>query len=369
MTTTIDYPMARKLAEDWVADDPAAQCTCLQCGKKFAVAGMAGPSVTCPFCNFRPGEGACKAAIDGMKDRKPAEPVAEPVEEKPVAAPPGLADVIGNESACTQIRIALDAHRARLAAVDGKSAAKAICFPHTIFCASGGTGKSMLSRIIAREVNRPMRVCTGWSLQNPARVVDMLRSLKAGDILFIDEIQGLKPQCQDVLLLAMEDRIVMPIEKAGKPASTPVKLPAFTLIGSTTDEFRMANPLLQRFKYIIHLQRMTAADLARAIGERAARQSWSVTADAARLIGQRAHGTPRLALRLLDACLDTALAGGDNTVDEMVVESACEIGQIDNLGLNAAERRYLELLDAAGGGPVRPQHHRRADGQSNAVES
>ena len=93
----------------------------------------------------------------------------------------------------------------------------------------------------------------------------MLLSLKAGDVLFVDEMHGLKPACQETLYRAMEDGVLVTIAKAGKPVSAPIKLPPFTLIGATTDEWSLLPSLLQRFKYRVRLERMNTAELAQAV--------------------------------------------------------------------------------------------------------
>jgi len=225
--------------------------------------------------------------------------------------------------------------------------------PHVLLTGPGGTGKTMLSEIIARELGRPIRLQMGQSLVNPARVNDVLRSLRAGDVLYIDEIHGLKPACQQALFRAMEDGIAVPIEKAGNPIGQPIKLPPFTLIGSTTDEWSLLPSFIQRFRYRVRLVRMTAGELGRAIAERAKRRGWTLTDEAAGMIAERSHGTPRLAVGLLDGCMDTAIAGGSDVVDPMIVSATCDTWQIDRLGLDKVARQYLGILADAGGGPVR----------------
>ena len=350
MTSLPPPPTHTQVAEEWLALEPGAACTCAQCGKPFPVAGIGGPSLICPRCGFFPGRQWCQHILAGFAERRkggeipaPPEPAAEVV---PSAAPPGLDDVIGNASAVSQIRTALEAHRARAAA--GSKAA----FPHVLLAGVGGVGKSMLAQIIAHEVKKPLRLQMGQSLNTPARVGDVLLSLKAGDALFVDEIAGLKPACQEALYLAMENGVYVPIGKAGKAVSPPVKLPPFTLIGATTDEWSLLPSFLQRFKYHFRLERMTPAELAMALAEYAERRKWTVTPGAAKTIAEKAHGTPRLALRLLDWAMDVALAGGSEVIDEMVVRATCELREIDALGLDKTERRYLAILDAAAG-PVR----------------
>ena len=276
--------------------------------------------------------------------REPAAPAEPEPAPEPAAAPPTLDDVIGNAPAVLQIRTALDAHRAR----GGKGA-----FPHVLLSSPGGCGKTLLAGIIAREVKRPLRLQMGQSLSTPARVADVFLSLKAGDVLFIDEMHGLKPQCQETLYRAMEEGILVPVEKAGKPVGPPIKLKTFTLIGATTDAWALLPSLLQRFKYRVSLERLTPADLAAAIASRAERKSIALTDEAAGMIADRAHGTPRLAVGLLDGCLDAAAAQWRVGIDADVVTMTCAIWGIDDLGLDAVARKYLSYLAEAGGEPVR----------------
>ena len=283
-----------------------------------------------------------KAAADRAKAAEAAEAKRD--------APPGLDDVIGNADSVQQIRTALLAHRARLArARDGAPPA----FPHMILSGPGGTGKTLLSEIIAREIKHPIRLQMGQSLTGPARVGDVLLSLAENDVLFIDEMHGLKSACQETLYRAMEDGVFVPILKSGKQVMEPVPLPPFTLIGSTTDEWALLQSLLQRFKYRIRLERMTAEELSQAIVQRAKRRGWDLTDDAARMIAGRSHGTPRIAIGLLDGCMDMALSGDSTAIDELIVDATCREWGIDELGLNKVDRKYLGFLAEAGGKPVR----------------
>ena len=335
----------KQVVDLWLSLDPEAIFVCTSCITKSPVAGPDGPSLKCPQCAAVPNDERCAGFLECLKKRRDKEQgerqAVEELEEKsPRCDPPGLDDVIGNAAAVAQIRTALQAHRAR----SDKSP-----FPHILLAGVGGTGKTMLAEIIAREVKRPIRLQMGQTLNSPARVVEVLLSLKPGDVLFVDECHGLKPQCQESLYRAMEDGIVVPVSKAGNPAAKPIKLPPFTLIGATTDEWGLLNSLLQRFKYRIQMERMSAADLAQAISQRADRKGWQVTAEAAGMIADRAHGTPRVAIDLLDGAMDVALAGGSTEIDAMIVQATADLWRIDGLGLDHTARKYLKHLAEANG--------------------
>lgn len=284
---------------------------------------------------------------------RPVEPPPEPVEPEPVNAspPPGLDDVIGNGDAVLQIRTALDAHNARKKAAEkGKGPA----FPHLLLSGPGGTGKTMLAEIVARELGGKFHLQMGQTLSNPAKVAEVLLTIKRGDVLFIDEIHGLKPHCQETLYRAMEDGLLIPLTRAGKPAAEkPIRLPKFSIIGATTDEWGLLPSLCQRFKYQIRLSRLTTDDLAAAIAGRTARLGLTIAPEAVRLIAERALGTPRLAVRLLDGCIDTAAAKGEKEITENLVKTTCQIWGIDSLGLDKVARQYLQILADAGGDPTR----------------
>lgn len=211
----------------------------------------------------------------------------------------------------------------------------------------------MLSEIIARELGRPIVLQMGQTLNSPAKVAEVLLGLKPCDVLFVDEAHGLKPPCQEAMYRAMEDGIVVPMTRTGKPASEPIRLPPFTTIAATTDEWGLLPSLCQRFKYRIRLQRLSAGELAEALAGRVRRMGTNADRDAIELIGQRALGTPRLAVGLLDGCIDCSLAQGGDRITVEIVRMTCQIWGIDSLGLDRVSRHYLRILADAGGGPVR----------------
>jgi holliday junction DNA helicase RuvB len=340
--------LSDQLAAEWYAVDPDARYICVGCFKEYPLASAFGPLLICPHCDAEPSDEDCRRGLKAIHHRRlkmqenasesPANTVVE--QDEPRCDPPGLDDVIGNAAAVQQIRTAISAHCAR-----GEKSS----FPHILLAGVGGVGKTMLAEIIAREIKKPIRLAMGQTLNSAARVTEMLLSLKAGDVLFVDEMHGLKPGCQESLYRAMEDGVVVPVSKK---VSAPIKLPSFTLIGATTDEWGLLPSLLQRFKYRIRMERMSAGDMASAISQRAERKGWKVTAEAAGMIANRSHGTPRIAIGLLDGAMDVALAGGTNNIDAKIVESTCQLWRLDGLGLDNTARKYLQYLSDADG-PLR----------------
>lgn len=341
---------ARRLAAQW----PNAIMLCDGCMSSFplVVDGTAGK--TCPSCKSWDKVRVLHYGKPPEAEPAPADVEPEPARPDDRSDPPGLDDVIGNAPGVRWIRTVLTAFRSDLAKLDGRGKeAKQLPFPHTLLSGPGGTGKTMLAEIIAREICRPIKIQMGQSLTSPGRVGDILLSLKGGEVLFIDEIHGLKTVCQEALYRAMEDRIFIPVAKAGAPVVSPITLPPFTLIGSTTDEWALLPSMLQRFKVRVRLERLSAGEIALAMLERAKRKKLTLSDEAAEMIGERSHGTPRIAIAMLDGCVAVAKADGTTEIDAAIVEKTCMLLQIDRIGLDSISRKYLKFLAEGHGEPVR----------------
>ena len=345
--TTTETPLSQQLAAEWLAIDPAAHFPCWNCKKDIVLAAMPVPTTDCPFCGFKASDDVNRAGLEGLADRRQrtqAAAATETVEapaEAPRCDPPGLDSFIGNANAVAQVRTALDAHKERLK-LDPKRV-----FPHTLIVGPAGGGKTTLAGIIARECGHKLHEQLGQSLNDPRAMVAALLELKAGDILYIDEIHGCRRPVLETLYKALEERRVMPISSRNGPTPVPRNLPPFTLIGSTTDEYKLTDSFKQRFQYHVHMRRLTVPELAGAIAQRAKQLGWKLEPDGAAMIANRAHGTPRQAVMLLNCCMDTALAGKSDLIDGFIVERTCEINELDKLGLTLSARQYLQVLKDA----------------------
>lgn len=320
---------------------PRAILKC-QCGHSFPLDDNGRPNRRCPSCGrdgaavnqWRPEEAAPSPGKESAPPEKPKSNRSDPK---------GLSDVIGNGAAIKWIETVLSAFRNDTACLVGANKSRHP-FPHTLLSGPGGTGKTMIAEIIAREIGRNIHLEMGQSLTTPARVGDILREMKAGEILYIDEMHGLRPACQETLYRAMEDGIYVPVCRAGAPVMPPITLKPFTIFGSTTDEWGLLPSLIQRFRVRVRLERLTPTEISAAMLDRAKRTGIELTPEAAGMIGERSHGTPRLAIGLLDSCVATAKSQGEKAVDFAVVDMTCELLGIDKMGLDSIARKYLKYL-------------------------
>ncbi|MEX6632424.1 Holliday junction branch migration DNA helicase RuvB [Hyphococcus lacteus] len=257
--------------------------------------------------------------------------------------PKMLADFVGQPSAKDNLRIFVQAAKARGEALD-----------HVLFHGPPGLGKTTLAQIVANELGVGFRATSGPAITKAGDLAALLTNLEAGDVLFIDEIHRLSPAVEEVLYPAMEDFALDLIIGEGPSArSVRIDLPRFTLVGATTRSGLLAKPLLDRFGIPVRLEFYSQKDLASIVARGAALLNAEMSVDGANEIARRARGTPRVAGRLMRRVRDVATVEGASVIDTAVADRALQRLEIDTLGLDPLDRRYLRLIaEHFGGGPV-----------------
>jgi len=257
--------------------------------------------------------------------------------------PLSLSEFIGQEQARGNLRVFIEAAKSRKEALD-----------HVLLYGPPGLGKTTIAQIISRELGVGFRQTSGPLLSKAGDLAAILTNLQENDVLFIDEIHRLNPNVEEVLYPAMEDFSLDIIIGEG-PAARIVKidLPKFTLIGATTRIGLISNPLRDRFGIPTRLVFYSNAEL-QIVVERGARiLNAKLTKDGAFEIARRSRGTPRIALRLLKRVRDFAEVAGSSVIDAVAADKALNLLEVDNEGLDSADRRYLRFIaEKCAGGPV-----------------
>ena len=248
-------------------------------------------------------------------------------------SPTSLSHLIGQRSVVEQVKVALDA-----AQQDGKK------FDHALLTGSAGLGKTQTAKVIAVEMAADFHEVLGQSVASPADFNALLLQAKERDVIFIDEAHELPKEYQTSLYLALDQRRVF--LHGGKAGRTPQSIPLadFTLLLATTDEFKLLQPLRDRMKLVLRFEFYSAGELVELLKERSRALRWSVDDKVLAPIARRSRGTPRLALRLLQAARRVARSEGENAITLAHLERACELEQIDLMGLGPTEKAYLLLL-------------------------
>lgn len=254
---------------------------------------------------------------------------------------PTLNHVVGQTRAVNILRTAIDAYFFERSKSGDEQA-----FPHTLITGPAGTGKTLLSEIVARELAANLHTELAQNIKFPEHVHGLLMMLEPGDVLFIDECHELPQVAQVALYGALQDGKLF----LGKKQV--INLPPFSLIGATTDEFLLTKSMRDRFRLMLRLTHYSEEEMAKLVRQRAMRLGWSIDGDAVAAIGKRSRGVPRLAVRLLESTKRIASAEATENLTAAHVERMCQMEGIDFLGLDHIEQQYLRLLREADG-PVR----------------
>ena len=254
-----------------------------------------------------------------------------------------LADFTGQEEARENLRVFVDAARAREEALD-----------HVLLVGPPGLGKTTLSQIVAAELGVGFRATSGPVLARPGDLAAILTNLQPRDVLFIDEIHRLNPVVEEILYPAMEDfQLDLVIGEGPSARSVRIDLPPFTLVAATTRAGLLTTPLRERFGIPLRLQFYTDEELARIVERAAGVLECGISVDGALEIARRSRGTPRVAVRLLRRVRDFAHVDGRATIDREVADTALMRLGVDGRGLDAMDRRYMGCLaEHYGGGPT-----------------
>lgn len=257
--------------------------------------------------------------------------------------PLSLADFTGQRAARANLTVFIEAAKARADALD-----------HVLFVGPPGLGKTTLAQIIARELGVNFRSTSGPVIAKAGDLAAQLTNLEERDVLFIDEIHRLNPAVEEILYPAMEDfQLDLIIGEGPAARSVKIELPKFTLVGATTRAGLLTTPLRDRFGIPVRLEFYEVDEL-EAIVRRGARVlGLGMSEEGANEIAKRARGTPRIAGRLLRRVRDFAIVEGAETVSRALADRALSLLDVDPIGLDVMDRRYLTMVATNfGGGPV-----------------
>jgi Holliday junction DNA helicase RuvB len=257
--------------------------------------------------------------------------------------PQRLTEFIGQERARANLKVFIDAARARGDALD-----------HVLFAGPPGLGKTTLAQIVSRELGVGFRMTSGPVIAKAGDLAALLTNLEDRDVLFIDEIHRLNPAIEEILYPAMEDfQLDLIIGEGPAARSVRIDLAKFTLVGATTRTGLLTTPLRDRFGIPIRLNFYTEEELVEIVTRGARVLGVRMSPDGAREVARRSRGTPRVAGRLLRRVRDFASVEGAPVIDLEVADRALGQLEVDSHGLDAMDHRYLGCIGKNyGGGPV-----------------
>jgi Holliday junction DNA helicase RuvB len=264
----------------------------------------------------------------------PDDPADEDVKVEISLRPQTFAEYIGQERLKKNLQLAITAAKKRGEPVD-----------HVLLYGPPGLGKTTMAGVIANEMGVGFRVTAGPAIERAGDLASILTNLQDGDILFIDEIHRLSRAVEEILYAAMEDfKLDIVIGKGPAARSVRLDLPRFTVIGATTRTGSLAAPLRDRFGHLYRLEFYTPSDIEKIIKRSAKILSSKIDVAAAKTLSERSRQTPRIANRLLKRVRDFADVNGDGIIDVNITIDALKMLEIDELGLDPADRQMLTAM-------------------------
>jgi holliday junction DNA helicase RuvB len=244
--------------------------------------------------------------------------------------PTCLSHLIGNRGVTAQVKVALDAafednHR----------------FPHAVMVGPPGMGKSTLASVISKEMAVPFHEVLGQNLRTPGDLNSLLLKAEDKAIVHIDEVHEASAAIQTALYMALDKRQIM---VRGGSTITALPINDFTLLLSTTEEHEILQPLRDRLRLTLRFDFYTELDLYQVVASRAKGLGWDIDDVIPSLIASRGRGTPRIALKLLQAARRCCRAAGESLITVNHLRQACDLESIDSVGCGFLEQRYLNLL-------------------------
>ena len=257
--------------------------------------------------------------------------------------PTSLDDFVGQRQVCENLKVFIEAAKKRGEALD-----------HVLLFGPPGLGKTTLASIVAKELGVGFRATSAPMISKSGDLAAILTNLERNDVLFIDEIHRLNPAIEEVLYSAMEDfQLDLIIGEGPSARSVRIDLQPFTLVGATTRSGMLSTPLRERFGIPLRLDFYSPEELEKIVLRGARLLNMPLSEIGALEIAKRSRGTPRVAGRLLRRVRDFGAVGGAGEIENKIADMALKRLDVDNYGLDAFDRRYLNcIMQNYGGGPV-----------------